>query len=751
MSNRSRYVLRLNTDVGQPLAASAAAERERDVAARAWTAAWRRKWLILGVTLLVFMAGFAALLSVPPSYRTSATLLLETQSANPFRRQDAAANPAQNAEFLANELEILRSRELLQSVVARLGLEADPDYNPALRPSRLLAAAERLAGLLGPWSEAPLHRMVTLLGLRPAGAEGTESLDATAETLARGLAIGPIGRSRAIEITATAREPGLAAAIANGVAEAYLARRAEQRRAELRALGAWVEAELASLRGRANASARAVVEFRAANGLVSGLSRTDLNANLVQQEVSEVASQLTALRLRRSELAARLRDAEAAMAARNMDGLASVLDSRTIQQLRAQEAQSTARLADVAYQYGRSHPSVQAIQAELADIRRNIAREAERILQSARNEANVAQEQQHSLTERLKGLRGDVTRADEAEVRLQELQRDVTADRALLDNFLVRAREIGAEIRLQETGARIVSEAAVPRRPHAPNLRLLLPLLGFVSLGAGAMSAVAREAMARGVRSVDDLGGAVPALPLGVIPLWRGRFDRAGRAMFRESIAGLCAHLLRGPSGEGPPRSLLVTSALPGEGKSTVARALAAEAAERGLRVILVDADLRGRRARRGAATEPGLSDVLRGEASLHEAMRAAREGGYRWLPAGRRPANPTQLLTSDAMERLLRQMEAEADLVIIDAPPVPIGGDVPALARLASRTLLLLRWEHTRPGEANAALRCLSAAGASLAGVAMSMVDTRYNDHYRHGDASFFSRRLRRYYLGGR
>lgn len=744
MNSKTPYDLRLTTDAGMPPELSWAAERERNVVATVWAAARRRKWLILTVTLLVFTLGFVALLSLPPSYRASGTVLLEGPKAAAFPRPGTTPSTPPAQEMLADELEVLRSQDLLRRVAVNLDLTSDPDYNPLLRPSRLLPVAKSVTGFLGGWSEGPMHRFLALLGLYR---EDEDSLDATVRTLANNVGIGPIGRSRAVEITATAREPERAAAIVNGVAQVYLTMRTELRAAELRSIGEWMDSELSALRARTNASARAVAEFRASNGVVSGLSRTDLNANLVHQEVSEVASQLTALRLRRSELRARLRDAEAAMAARNMDGLASVLDSRTIQQLRAQEAQSTAKLADLASQYGRSHPSVQAVNAELADVRRTIAREAERILQSTRNEVNIAEEHHRVLSERLGALRADVARVDGVEVKLQELQRDVAADRLVTEGFLVRARELQAEARFRDSGARIISMATAPRLPHSPNLKLLLPLLAFVSVGAGGFAALVRESMTRGMRSVEDLGAEAGVVPLGVIPLWRRRSDRLGRAMFHEAVAGLCAQIVRGQPGVAPPRSLLITSANPGEGKSTVARALAAEAAGRGMRVILVDADLRGQQ--RGEA-EPGLSNVLREDATLEAVLRPGPDGLYQWLPPGPRPPNPTQLLTSRAMERLLRQLEADAELVIIDASPVPIGGDVPVLAQMASGTLLLVRWEHTRAEEVSAALRSLRIAGASLVGMAMSMVDTRYNEQYQHGDASFFSRRMRRYYLAG-
>jgi capsular exopolysaccharide synthesis family protein len=743
MNTKIPQTLRLYADAATPSEPSWAVERERNVVANAWAAARRRKWLILSVTLLVFVGGFAGLLALPPTYQASGTVLLEAPKTAAFQRPGTMVFTPPATEMLADELEVLRSRELLRRVAVNLKLETEPAFNPLLRPSRLLVAAEYITGILGSWSEVPLHRLLALLGVQR---EGMDGLDATIRTLAQNVTVGPIGRSRAIEIRATAREAKSAAAIVNGVAEAYLVMRAEFRAAELRSIATWMDTELTTLRARINTSARAVVDFRAANGVVNGLSRTDLSANLVQQEISEVASQLTALRLRRSELAARLREAESAMAARNIAGLASVLDSRTIQQLRAQEAQASARLADLTSQYGRAHPALQAVTAELAEVRRNVAREAERILQSTRNEAGVVEARYQSLMERLKALRTEVAQADGTEVRLQELQRDVSTDRLVAENFLVRAREIGTEARFRDTGGRVVSEATVPRLPRSPNLTVLLPLLAIVSVGAGGVAGLTREIMTRGMRSVEDLGSDAGVVPLGIIPLWRRRSDRLGQAMFREAIASLCAHLVRGQPGGAPPRSLLVTSANPGEGKSTVARALAVEAAGRGMRVILVDADLRGQR-RHGPA-EAGLSNVLRSETTLQAALQPASDGDYRRLHPGPRPSNPTQLLTSVAMEQLLRQLEADAELVIIDAPPVPIGGDLPALARMVSESVLLVRWEYTRPSEVVTALRSLRLAGASLAGIAMSMVDTRYNERYQHSDASFFSRRMRGYYL---
>ncbi|MFC7610563.1 Wzz/FepE/Etk N-terminal domain-containing protein [Teichococcus aestuarii] len=155
MSTKAPYTLRLSADAAAPPEPSWAVERERNVAASAWAAARRRKWLILSVTLLVFTGGFVGLLALPPAYRASGTVLLEAPKTVVFQRPGVTASTPPATEMLADELEVLRSRELLRRVVAGLGLEADPDFNPLLRPP---ACWRRPTVSSGCWAAGPRNR-----------------------------------------------------------------------------------------------------------------------------------------------------------------------------------------------------------------------------------------------------------------------------------------------------------------------------------------------------------------------------------------------------------------------------------------------------------------------------------------------------------------------------------------------------------------------------------------------------------------
>ncbi|WP_343898117.1 GumC family protein [Craurococcus roseus] len=729
---------------------TAAVDQEHRVPQEIWAAIRRRKWLIAGVFLLTFASATAVAFSLPPSFRASSTILLEARRVTPVKQEDTAANPPLSAEAVADELQVLQSRDLLEQLVQRLDLLQEPEFNRTLRPSRLIALANWGAEFADSWAPAAVAGALRDLALllterRDAEFSGT-ALDITVESLQRALQIRPIARSRAIQIGATAPTAEMAAAIANALADLYISSRTAQREAELRDVSNWVHSQLGQLRAQADASARAVVDFRVSHGLVRGIGRDDRNADLVLQDISDVASQLTAVRARQAEQKARLRQAEANMAAGNFDAFADVLNSRTIQTLRGQEAQVAGRSSELAARFGPGHPSFAAAAAELTDIRRRLSLEAGRILQGFRSDVRITEENEAALAQQLERLRAEVGRMNILEVRMQELQREADADRMLTESFLARARQISAEVGFREASARLVSRASLPRRPYSPNLLLLLPLSFIGSLGAAGLVALLRESASKGLRSFDELERRLGLVPLGMLPLRRRSSGSAGDVFFNEAVAGFCAHLVRRPGGT-RPQSVLITSTLPGEGKSTTARCLAAEAGARGMRVVLVEADLRRPMVGRDGIVPRGLSDVLRGHAALDEVLRHVPERGHWVLPSGARPSNPTQLLTSEEMDRVLRRLEQTYDLVLVDSAPILVGGDVAALTRSVAETILLVRWGRTGWRAVAAALRRVAVAGGAVTGVVMTMVDTRKNAQYHHGEAVLYSPQLQRYY----
>ncbi|TDH58465.1 hypothetical protein E2C06_32485 [Dankookia rubra] len=726
-------------EVGQVVYEPKATSPALHAPAGLWDAIRRQKWLILAVSAISFSAALTAIFQMPQTFRASSTILLEARRVLPVKHDDASSDPAPNAETIVqNELQVLQARNLLEQIVWKLSLEQDPNFNSTLNPSITKKIFDQTAKFLATWaphdgrqSPQPNSNRV----LHEIAADPVISLDATVEGLRKAVQIRPVPRSHVIQIHATAAEPETAAAIANTLADLYIEAKTAQREAELRDVSNWVNSQLGQLRAQADASARAVAEFHISNGIVRGVARGDRSAELIQQEISEVSSHLVAVQARRIEFASKLRNAEAILSSGDIATLTDVLNSRTTQALRAQEAQIAGRNSELSSRLGPGHPSVISGTAELADIRRKLAQEAARVLQAYRNDLRAAEENEAALTQRVGQLRAEIGRKSITEVRLQELQREADADRMLMESYLARARQISAEVSFRDAKARLVSPASLPRRPESPRLLLLLPLSFIASLGMGAIAAVVREHDSKGLWSFDELERQLGLSPLGVLPRRRRKTGNVSDPLYEEAMAGFCAHLVRRPRIT-RLRSVLITSALPGEGKSTTARFLAAEASARGMRVMLVEADLRRPSINCDGAVPPGLSDVLRRKVGLEEVIQTVQDGGYFVLPSGTRPINPTQLITSEEMDRLLHRLEQTYDLVVIDSAPILVGSDVAQLSRCVSETILLVRWGHTGWRAIAAALRRVAIAGGSISGVVMTMVDTRKHTQYLRADS---------------
>jgi polysaccharide biosynthesis transport protein len=326
------------------------------------------------------------------------------------------------------------------------------------------------------------------------------------------------------------------------------------------------------------------------------------------------------------------------------------------------------------------------------------------------------------------------------------------ADRELYKSFVDRYRQTDPQVDYQAASARVLSHAVVPLRPSFPNKSLLLPVSLALSLGLGTVIAIAKENARRGLQSMDDVQTTVGQIPLGLLPFVR-RNDSALVRIFEESVAHVLARVMM-PTTASVPRSILVTSALPREGKTKTAIALATAATETGMKVLLVDADLRSRSLSAAAGldrSDHSLVRLLRREITTDEAIHFSPAWGFSVLPAGSLSGSPMGLLATGTWESTLRSLEKIYDLVLIDSPPVLVAGDTWILARAPEKTVVLSRWGSTPLPTLELAINQLVTAQARIAGVVLTMVAPREHASYGFGDSVVFSPELMRYSDGQR
>ncbi len=710
-------------------------ELETAVLRDAWRIVRRHRLLFAVLLLLPLGASIAVAVLTRSTFTASSSVVVDLAGQNVITVRNVLSDVPADTEAMVGEIELLASRELLEQVATRLSLLDDPEFNPALSPA--------------PWRRLlnDGRTAVTMwLGGEPPPEAAARPMNDVVDTLRAGLVIAPVGRSRVIRITATARDGAVAAQIANTLAAVYTEEHLRLRTQARQQANGWIVERLNDLRQRADRSARLADTYRAAGGLQRG--RDSL---LVSQQATEASTQATVAHARAAEARAKLSEADGALKATQPDQMASVLSSPLVQQLRQQEAKLTANRADLFTTLGSSHPRALAAQSQLADLQAQIAAETRRIFASLRDDLRAAEAVEADAVKRLAESRQGVEAASAQDLNAQDLQRVADADAAIYQTFLTRARETEAQVAFPTVNVRVLSTAVPPNRPVSPNRgRIVLAgaVLGTVLAFVGAL---VRDLWSRGLRTSAEIEQLVGVPAFGSIPYRARRANLVDKLRHGEAVAALWTRLFLGGgegtktgdlrtgdvkfgNGRAAPKSVVITSALPGEGKTVLARSLALVAAEHGQRVLIIDADLRrssltgSLHAHDGARL--GLYDLLGKRAVLADVV-VAEEHLVDVLPAGRGGDNPVKLLSSPQLGALLRTAGQSYDLIIIDSPPVLIGADSWWLCRSADMTLLAVRWGRTPRHTVRATLAQLLQVGVRNVEIVLSIVDAHRSGLY--------------------
>jgi polysaccharide biosynthesis transport protein len=719
----------------------------------------RRKKLIFTVAAPILVSAVLVILAIPNTYTATSAVIFSGNRTAALTPLEGMQRTPFAPDTLASEVELIESGELLGKVVKTLNLVADPEFNTSLSawqttpPHGLSGYVNFLVANVKQRSQDALEAAEEALGLAkvqptlesPKDA-AQRALTSTVEAIRSRLFVAPVGVSRVIHITFSSHRPEMAAAVANAVAKTYTESILAGERSETTEAHDWIEQRLSDLRDRASRSALAFEVFKQENGIVRGKDST-----INQEQLTQVSTELTQAHERRADAEALLAQASSTNQS-NSDSFANVSGSALLPQLREQLSQATARLAQLESISGPNFPITVAARAQVAAITRSIGAERDRIRQGLQSKAIMARLSEERLTASLNNMKSQLGKSQVNLAQMDGLERNANADRDLYTSFVNRARQTDPGMNYQTANARVLSQATVPLNPSAPNRRLLLPAAFVLSTILGVAAALGREKLSGGLRSMIDIQNRIGLPSLGLIPFVPRSNRRLTRVM-DEMTAHLLARLLV-PNGGVVPRSILVTSAMPKEGKTRTATALAAAANARGLKVLLVDADLRSRSLSAAAGfdhSDRNLVQLLRGEITTREAIQINHVWNIAVLAAGSMQGSPVGLLGNGAWKETLRSLERIYDLVIIDSAPVLAAADTWILAGVPDITVFLSRWGSTPVASVELALSQLASANARIAGVALTMVPSREHATYAYGDSVLFSPKLRRYYDGPR
>jgi capsular exopolysaccharide synthesis family protein len=753
----------------------------------------RRMWIIVWSIIAVVALGAIVVFSLTPRYSASASVEINPRQTKIANFEAVLTGLPANAATMETEIEILRSRTLALRAVEKLNLSELPEFNPALSappPHKMVLAwiigmlnvpdsddtpagvggAENASGEAGQgaaseaWYAGPVRKARNLL-IRVAGQgrnrgpnlEHTLDREKTAVVNAfhKRLFVRPKGKSRVIAVRFSSEDPQVAAKVANTIADLYIVSQLEAKFEAAKRANAWLSERISQLRQEVKSRERAVEEFRNRSGLLQGGGQ----ATLTGEQVTGLNARYITERTRLAEATARLRQAENLLKSpRGIETAGEVLNSPNIRTLRSQQIVVERKVAELRNEYGDRHPRMIAARAERADVFKKIKIEIDKIIQSLRNEVAVARARTRSVRKELEGLKTDVARLNASEVQLRALDREATASRQLLIQLLTRSKETASQTNYQQPDATIITSAAVPEIPTFPNKSMLLLMLAALGTGLGLFAAIAVDRFDQGYRSADEITRQLGVASLGLVPAVsklrsRGKEPQTycienPTSAYSEAVRTLHTNLLLTDVGN-RPSVVLVSSALPNEGKTSTVVSLARLLASVGQNVVVVDCDLRRPSVHKafGAKEGPGLGECVNGNARIEDVLQEDHLTSARFLRAGERPPNFPDLFDSVAFQQLLKTLSRNYDLVLLDSAPVLAVSDTLFLGRLADKTILLVRWAVTRRATAQLALKKLQDARAKVAGVLLSLVDVKGHASYGYSDSGTYSGALKRYY----
>jgi succinoglycan biosynthesis transport protein ExoP len=684
-----------------------------------WRIVYKHKWLILAVLAVSLAIGVAVTLMTPKVYTASTTLEIDRETTNVVGMGDVSPMDklARDQEFFQTQYGLLKSWSLASRVAQSENLANDPAFLRAIgvrHPRKGPRAAD------GSW---------------------------IAGMLVGGLGVFPVRDSRLVRLSFDSSDPALSARIANAFADNFIASNLERRFEASAYARNFLEQRLAEQKAKLEDSERQLVAYATQQQIIQigqpgGGKDAPPPQSLDATNLGGTDAALTAAKANLIMAEQRWRAAQAAPGLSAPD----ILADPTVQQLRQDRARLQAQYNDQLKIYKPDYPDMLQLKAQIDDLDKQLTVAADTIRRSLKTQADAASQQVAALQGQVGQLKTSVLDERNREIQYNILQREVDTTRTLYDGLLQRYKEIGIAGGITSNNISVVDRARVPGGPSKPQPMRNMMLAGMTGLGLGVLLAFLLETLDQAIRKPVDveskLGlpvlGSVPLLQKGMQPL-EALTDL--RSPFSEAYHSIRSNLAFSTN-DGAPRVLALTSARPEEGKSTTSLALGQGFARVGMRVLLVDLDLRNPSQHKtfGADNRVGASSLLTGAVRLQGAVQPTDWPNLFLIPSGPLPPSPAELLIGPRLVAFIKEATEHFDIVILDGPPVMGLADAPLIASVATGAVLTIEAGRTTRAQAKAAIKRLRLGNARIFGVVLTKFDSRktqygygYNYNYEY------------------
>ncbi|KQR70850.1 polysaccharide biosynthesis tyrosine autokinase [Rhizobium sp. Leaf341] len=728
----------------------------------------RRQWRVVAAgAFLAALAGLIYVMTAVPLYTADISVLLDSEKNQLVEELSMSGAGLEDETALLSQVEVLTSETIGLAVVDKLKLGEDPVFmaeprsilGTVLAPVRALMSIPKWFASKQVEDDAAARRAQAQL------------------ILSRNMSVDRVGKTYVLRIGYTSPSPQMAAKIANAIGDAYVVDKLNSKYESTRRASAWLQERIVELRQKALETDLAVQKFRTANGLVSTGSQL-----VSDQQLSELNTALITAQAETAKAQARLDRIQSIVSSGQSDAIVTdVLDSSVSTELRKKYLDSAKLEGEISKKLGPNHVQAVRLRAEMAEYKRLMFEEVNRIAESYRSEVDVAAAREKSLQDSVSKATNISATANETQVQLRELERESDTYRTLYQTFLQRYQEAVQQQSFPVTEARIISSASAPEKASYPRKPLVLALFVIMGAAAGTGIGAFREFRDRFFRTGDQVRDILKQEYLGAAPLVIESKQPRNTLQVGEvnprlinKQSSISDYVLDNPLSAfaetlrsakiAADLSILsnkckvigIVSTLPGEGKSTVSTNFAELLASQGNRTVLIDADLRNPGTTRMLArhAQAGILEILLDDKAPQDVLLSNPRTKLAFLPAviKHRVPHSSELLISPAMRGLIAKLSQHFDYIIVDLPPVGPVVDARAMAStIIDAFVYVVEWgqtarrvvRHTLNTEPQIASKCL--------GVILNKVDNEKMKLYRsYGSSEYYHSRYSQYYQEG-
>ncbi len=681
------------------------------------------KWRKVAIASFILIVGTVAIASfvMTPVYRATVKILIEREAPKVLTVQELLPADPMSTDFYQTQYRLLQSRSLALRVIQALNLSENSVFNPA-----------------GSNDKPALEKR--------------EKESMLVNKFLKSLKIDPIRNSRLVDVSFDSTDTALAADIANMVAKGYIDQNTGWKSETSSEAKDFLTKQIEEQKKTLDKSEEALQKYKEQYGIVqlTPFGGDKERENIAMQKLGGMTGKLVDEQTRRVEVEARYKEVQDLLSkGAALDSIPQIMDNYLIQRLKENEASLMTQMSELSQKYGEKHPKIIQLKSEIDATRQKIKQEAQNVLASIRNEMAIARARETNARQAAEAQKAETQKLSERSIEYSVLLREAEKDRELYENLLKRLKETSVESELGTTNVRIVDRAEVPRTPARPKKIQYVLLSVIVGLFSGCGLAFFSEYLDNTIKTPEDIQAYVQTPCVALIPTINfseeiGDKETSTEIIVHHKPKSSAAEAFRSlrtavlfSFPDNPPRTVLITSFIPKEGKTFIGANLALVMAYAGESVLLIDADMRKPQLHKlfGLDNRKGLSNVIVGEeptihpAVLHEKLDV--------MTCGPIPPNPAELLGSKRMAEFIEEMKGAYDKVLVDSPPISSVTDAVVLTRLIDSVLYVVHGGITTRETAMHGAQLMRDVDAKVIGSVLNNIDigreSYYYSHYYH------------------